>query len=353
MGTPEYMAPEQAAGKPADPRSDIYAAGSILYEMLTSVPPYDGENVMEVLHKKANQAPRPIRELRPDLPPEVESLVTRTMARSPADRPQTMEEVAREIAAILPTLGDAHAVKPAPMPRRVTELVRKPLDPVGLAALGIPRPVVAAGAGILLLLAVVVVVRGGATTRSAPPLALKPLVAPPVTPVPPPVVAVAPAPVAPTTPAQVEAAPAEQPRTDTGVKRPPVGGKAKVAGLSPVASRQLLDEGQNLVKLQRYDEARSIFNKLLDARPGTARGGALIGLADIAFQQRNYTEMVRRAKEAVDARAGVPALILLGEANFKLQNYADAVKAYDEALKLAPKNTRARQGLELAKRRLN
>jgi serine/threonine protein kinase len=50
MGTPEYMAPEQAAGKPADPRSDIYAVGSIIYEMLTGTAPYDGENVLEVLH---------------------------------------------------------------------------------------------------------------------------------------------------------------------------------------------------------------------------------------------------------------------------------------------------------------
>ena len=58
MGTPEYMAPEQAAGHPADPRSDIYAVGSIMYEMLTGKAPYEGDNVMEVLHKKANEPPR-------------------------------------------------------------------------------------------------------------------------------------------------------------------------------------------------------------------------------------------------------------------------------------------------------
>src|SRR5262249_40578950 len=53
MGTPEYMAPEQAAGKPIDGRVDIYAVGAILYEMLTSEPPHAGENVMEILAKKA------------------------------------------------------------------------------------------------------------------------------------------------------------------------------------------------------------------------------------------------------------------------------------------------------------
>ncbi len=60
MGTPEYMAPEQAAGHPADPRSDIYAVGSIMYEMLCGSPPYEGDNVMEVLHKKANEAPQSV-----------------------------------------------------------------------------------------------------------------------------------------------------------------------------------------------------------------------------------------------------------------------------------------------------
>ena len=95
MGTPEYMAPEQAAGKPADPRSDIYAVGSIIYEMLTGTAPYDGDNVMEVLHKKANQAPAPLRSLRPDLSPQVEELVDRAMARSPAQRPQSMGDAGR------------------------------------------------------------------------------------------------------------------------------------------------------------------------------------------------------------------------------------------------------------------
>ncbi len=106
-----------------------------------------------------------------------------------------------------------------------------------------------------------------------------------------------------------------------------------------------------MVKLQRYDEARAVFTKLLDSK--RERGGALLGLADIAFQQKNYTEMARRAKEAVDAHAGVQALILLGEAHFKLGHYADAVKAYEGALKMAPNNARAQQGLEISKRRMN
>src|SRR6185295_16879005 len=105
MGTPEYMAPEQAAGKPADPRSDIYAVGSIMYEMLTGNPPYDGENVMEVLHKKANSAPPPLRKERPDLPDGVIELVERAMARSPSARPQTMGALGAELRALSLSLG--------------------------------------------------------------------------------------------------------------------------------------------------------------------------------------------------------------------------------------------------------
>src|SRR5207247_649781 len=112
MGTPEYMAPEQAAGKAADPRSDIYAVGSIIYEMLTGSPPYDGDNVMEVLHKKANEAPKRIRATRPEVPAAVEALVERAMARSPDARPQTMAALAAEIREVAANLDN---VTPAPV----------------------------------------------------------------------------------------------------------------------------------------------------------------------------------------------------------------------------------------------
>src|SRR5262245_44140874 len=87
MGTPEYMAPEQAAGRPADARSDVYAVGAILYEMLTGEPPYEGENFMEILTKKATIEPVPPRRLRPELPELVERAVMKALARDPALRP--------------------------------------------------------------------------------------------------------------------------------------------------------------------------------------------------------------------------------------------------------------------------
>ena len=90
MGTPEYMAPEQAAGKPADSRSDIYSVGAILYEMLGGVAPYRGQNFMEILSKKANEEPKPLSEMREGLDPELEALVMGAMSRNPEGRPSSM-----------------------------------------------------------------------------------------------------------------------------------------------------------------------------------------------------------------------------------------------------------------------
>ena len=97
MGTPEYMAPEQASGKPADPRSDIYAVGGLLYEMLSGNPPYEGANFMEILHKKANTMPAPLSTVRPDVPAQLEALIMRAMAKDPAQRPQSMEALEKEL----------------------------------------------------------------------------------------------------------------------------------------------------------------------------------------------------------------------------------------------------------------
>ncbi len=109
MGTPEYMAPEQAAGRPADGRTDVYAVGAILYEMLTGVPPYQGDNFMEILTKKATSDPTPLSEMRPELPDTVVELVDRAMARDPKDRPPSMEALEYELTKALQGRGKAVA----------------------------------------------------------------------------------------------------------------------------------------------------------------------------------------------------------------------------------------------------
>jgi Flp pilus assembly protein TadD len=86
---------------------------------------------------------------------------------------------------------------------------------------------------------------------------------------------------------------------------------------------------------------------------GKNRGPALVGLAKIAFQKHTYQEAVDRAREAVRAGGGVEARVVLGDACFRLEKFAEARKAYQEALKLDPENRTARQNLDLIERRGN
>jgi serine/threonine protein kinase len=109
MGTPEYMSPEQAAGRAADARCDVYALGAIMYEMTTGIPPYSGDNFMEILTKKATQDPPPPFSVRKDLPQPVSELVMASMARNPDDRPQTMEKLEYELNKCLSGRGVAVA----------------------------------------------------------------------------------------------------------------------------------------------------------------------------------------------------------------------------------------------------
>ncbi len=109
MGTPEYMAPEQAAGRPADARTDIYSLGAIMYEMTTGLPPYTGDNFMEILTKKATiDPPAPI-SIRSDLPLQVSELVSAAMSRSPEQRPQSMDALEYELNKCLAGRGVAVA----------------------------------------------------------------------------------------------------------------------------------------------------------------------------------------------------------------------------------------------------
>jgi serine/threonine protein kinase len=109
MGTPEYMAPEQAAGKPIDGRVDIYALGAILYEMLTGDPPHSGANAMEVLAKKAIEDPVPPRLVNPDVPEALEAVVMACLDRDPDARPQTMGALEYELNKSLKGRGPAVA----------------------------------------------------------------------------------------------------------------------------------------------------------------------------------------------------------------------------------------------------
>lgn len=93
-GTPQYMSPEQAKGDPVDHRSDLFSLGSVLYAMCTGRAPFRAETTFGVLYRIREAAPRPIREINPDIPEWLERIVFRLLAKAPADRIGSAEEVA-------------------------------------------------------------------------------------------------------------------------------------------------------------------------------------------------------------------------------------------------------------------
>ena len=97
LGTPDYMSPEQIQGGRGDARSDVYAWGVMMYELLTGRVPFRGDNWMAVMAGHLGEHPAPIASLRPDVPPALAAVVTHAMRRNPSNRYQTMDEVVHDL----------------------------------------------------------------------------------------------------------------------------------------------------------------------------------------------------------------------------------------------------------------
>lgn len=102
VGTPFYLSPEQASGEDVDPRSDLFAAGSILYEMLAGVRPVSGSTVRAILTSILRDAPPPIREQRPDVPEALEALVLKLLEKEAHDRYASAAEVRAALRVAVP-----------------------------------------------------------------------------------------------------------------------------------------------------------------------------------------------------------------------------------------------------------
>jgi len=100
IGTPSYMSPEQAQGEAIDGRSDIYALGTILFEMLTGQLPYKGDTPMSVVVKHITEPVPHILDVKPDLPPAIEPVIEKTMAKRREERYATAREFATAVSAI-------------------------------------------------------------------------------------------------------------------------------------------------------------------------------------------------------------------------------------------------------------
>jgi len=109
VGTPQYMAPEQIRAEPVDGRTDVYAVGAMLYEMITGRLPFEGPTLMAILSKHLTEVPEPPSKRRPDLaiPPALDALVLETLAKDPARRTPSMERLGERIAEVATGLGVA------------------------------------------------------------------------------------------------------------------------------------------------------------------------------------------------------------------------------------------------------
>jgi len=136
LGTPQFMSPEQARGKPAESRSDIYSMGVILYRCLTGKLPFEADSVLELANAHVERPPAPLRSVRADIPEELDALVLRALAKQPEDRWQDARSLAaalRYIAAKHPGKRTrSHSTKPA-----IIEMDETLLPPVG----NVPAPV--------------------------------------------------------------------------------------------------------------------------------------------------------------------------------------------------------------------
>ncbi|MFE4308591.1 protein kinase [Streptomyces sp. NPDC056891] len=105
IGSPAYMAPEQAMGGAVGPSTDLYALGALLHELLSGNVPFAGSTALGVLHRHLYEPPVPLRQLRPEVPEPLEALVLRLLAKDPRERPSGAHEVYEHLLPLLPARG--------------------------------------------------------------------------------------------------------------------------------------------------------------------------------------------------------------------------------------------------------
>jgi len=97
MGTPDYISPEQVQGGRGDARSDVYAVGVMLYEMLTGEVPFTGANAFVIMNNRLLNDPIPPRELNPEISPQMQEVLYRAMERNPRDRYPSARDFAHDL----------------------------------------------------------------------------------------------------------------------------------------------------------------------------------------------------------------------------------------------------------------
>ena len=402
MGTPQYMAPEQAAGEECDHRADIYAVGAIVYEMLVGYPPHRGNNMLDVLNRKALPV-ESLQKKRPDVPSDVHRIVHWSLEYNPSDRPQSMSHLAYEldklnkgragaVASILGLPKASAAASASNVQLPLIEHSSSQHPPVVLRGKSNPNRKLlfgALGASALLIIAgFAMFFFGDDSTQSEPSIAKTPkALAMPSRGIP--YAAVSPESTNnsvsasqhtstdtgghrranPSLDATIDPQGRSNPSLDAGISEHETSDAAGHPNVEPfgitieintdagvdkrrasVNPRTLLTNGRRYLRLGRFKHARRAFQAA--QRYGRTRGGALVGLAKVEFQLGRYTRAKTLGRRAARAGGGIDAQLVLGNANFKLGRFADAVQHYRRVLKKRPTHREARRNLAAAQKRL-
>jgi Protein kinase domain len=120
MGTPEYMSPEQVAGKHVDERADIYALGVILYEMLTGRVPFTGDSAIAVGFQQLKDPPPSPRSINPQISEEIERVILKALQKNPIERYRTVDDMRKEFESALPRFAAAATASQQAVERTLT-----------------------------------------------------------------------------------------------------------------------------------------------------------------------------------------------------------------------------------------
>jgi len=358
MGTPEYMAPEQAAGKKTDHRADVYAVGTLLYEMIVGTPPHMGDNIMEVFNRKAVEPVVPPSEHRAEVPPDLERVVMWALEYDAEARPQSMAQLSYELTklsrgragAVASLLGIPNVVSDASgQALAIPDTGEQPYEPEPFTAHVRPKDRSGRALGWLVALMVILAAGLGGVALflryggergavAGPPQVPDLTLAGRGTPVGLASDASTPAPDA----VAVAAAPDAAVERENGGRRPSPKRHVHRPGLA---------EGRRHLLEGRFDEARAAFEAA--ARNHRERGRAKLGLAEVEFQLGRFNAAERYAKESVALDGGWRAKLVLANVYYRLRDYRRAIRLYEDVLVKRPSHSEARRNLAAARRRSN
>lgn len=386
VGTPYFMAPEQVRGEPSDARTDVYAAGVILYEALSGAPMFDYPTVAETLTAHLHDTPVPFAERAPDntVRGALEAAILKAVEKDPLDRHQSMKEMGNAIEAALEPSGLLAAEKPPPAPRKTRSTPPFPVDQTfEPASVDVDEPsllpwhrrppqIVAIIAAVTLVIGAVIVLwpRGGQNTAGAsggiqPPSAtnqdagnrvsdgtsLRAIDAGGGT-------ATNDSSTKATDSAVSEGADTGPAKTDTKVQRPhlaknvtPTKSNQKQKVPAPDSGAQqgpsaaeLVRDGRALLSRGQPAKAARLCRQALRISAGSSSAWACVGQA--SFEQGNHSSAAQSFKRAVSmAPRSVRYRLLLAGALKRAGRSADANREYQEVLRLDPDNSIARRML--------